>query len=220
MRMRPPRHVLMKCSECGTLEPEVLTVFSFSGHRPARFGCDCGHTRLTLSTRDDMTYSLSFYCIVCETTHSVSLSAFELWRAPMEPIKCPDTDVELGYIGEPGRIRHALQMQRSLGELLPKDLSISEFFTSPDIMYEVLNMLHNIAKSGSLYCECGNDNIQVDLYPEKLELRCPSCSSLSIIYAENEDDLAVMSRLEVIEMKKAGFTSVDASRFNHQHVRK
>lgn len=220
MRMRPHRHILMKCPHCGTLEPEVLTVFSFSGRRPARFDCECGKNRLTLTTRDHTTYSLSFYCLVCETTHMVPLTAFQLWTSPMEVIQCPDTEVELGYLGEPGRIRHALQMQRSLGELLPKDLSISEFFTNADVMYEVLSMLHNIAKSGNLYCECGNDNIQVDLYPEKLELRCPSCSSLSIIYAENEDDLAVMRKLEVIEMKKAGFTSVDASRFNHQHVRK
>jgi hypothetical protein len=138
----------------------------------------------------------------------------------MLALECADTELEIGFIGEPERIHQALRMQKSLGELLPKDATIEDFFTNPDVMYQVLSMLHEIAKCGNLYCECGNDNIEVDLFPDKLELRCPMCDSLSIIYAENEDDLDAMRRVEVLEMKKAGFTSIDASRFNHKHIRR
>lgn len=218
--VRPERHLLIKCQKCGCLESLSITVFSFSGRRPAKLRCSCGAIVLTVLCRAGSTYALHLDCLVCESPHIVTFTAKEFWHNPMLPIVCPSTMVETGFIGNPDRIAHSLSVQKTLSELLPSDDGIDDFFINPDVMYQVLSHLHEIAKSGNLYCECGNDNIEIDLYSDKLELRCPTCDSLSIVYAENDDDLAVMGRVAVIEMKQAGFTSVDASRFNPKHIRR
>jgi DNA-directed RNA polymerase subunit RPC12/RpoP len=220
VKMWPERHVAFKCPSCGRLEPAAITIFSFSGQRTAAIECLCGAKKLSVTTKNHKSYLVQFPCLVCEETHITTLTPGEFWTKPVITFECPETEVELGHLGEPNQIKQAMEVQRGLSELLPEDLSIEDYFSCPEIMYQILSMLHEIAKSGNLYCECGNDNVEVDLFPDKLELRCPSCNSLSIIYAENEEDLQAMKRVEVIEMKKAGFTSVDASRFNHKPARK
>jgi hypothetical protein len=56
-------------------------------------------------------------------------------------------------------------------------------------MYEVLNVIHDIAEKGELYCQCGTSQIGVDILPEELELTCSVCQGVLHIPARNEADL-------------------------------
>lgn len=219
MRYWPERHLAFKCPECGRIELSILTIFAFSGTRQGIIRCGCGKEKLSIKTRDHRMYLVQVPCLVCESSHTVSVSAKRLWNDSFITVECPETGVELGYLGIPERIEKTLDLQRQIGEMLPEDACIEDFFNNPEIMYRILTRLHEIAKAGNLYCECGNDNVEIDLYSDKLELRCSSCNSLNIVFAENEEDLAVLQHIDTIVMKRSGFTSVDASRFNNKQGR-
>ena len=77
-------------------------------------------------------------------------------------------------------------------------------------MYEVLNCLHDIAEPGAVYCQCGNHDVEVDIFPDRLELHCKGCDSVNIIYAETEDDLNVIRKVDTIELTRNGFNCLDS----------
>jgi anti-sigma factor RsiW len=95
-------------------------------------------------------------------------------------------------------------------EALADDINSEGYFHNSDIMYEVLNCLHEIAEQGELYCQCGNLKIEVELFPDCLELHCRNCDSINIIYAETEDDLNVIRQVDTIELARHGFKCLDS----------
>ena len=51
-------------------------------------------------------------------------------------------------------------------------------------MLDSLNLIHDIAERGNLFCECGNDDIELLLLSDRIYLRCNLCPGNKIIYAD------------------------------------
>mgnify|MGYP007100548937 CR=1 FL=1 len=92
----------------------------------------------------------------------------------------------------------------------------TDYFTRPEVMFQVLGHLKSLAEKENLICQCGNRRIKVDVFPDKLELRCISCHSLLIIYAETQEDLMAVRKMPRIVMSERGFASIDASRITQE----
>jgi len=75
-------------------------------------------------------------------------------------------------------------------------------------MFEVLNCLHDVAEEGYLYCECGSYQIEIDIFPDRIELNCKDCKSNSVIYAENDEDLNKIKETKKIELVGSGLKSL------------
>jgi phage FluMu protein Com len=210
MLISTQRQIALRCPVCGQLEIHPLSLFNFSGSSNVVFHCSCGFVKLTMATRDHKTYSLQFTCMICDEIHILSIRHAQIWQSRLTPIACPASGQELGYIGDEEQLQ-ALMLESSRNmESVLNDVGFDDFFTNPTIMVQVLSHLHQVAEEGHLYCQCGNKEIQVDVFPEKLELRCPRCNSLSIIYAENQEDLELVKNVRVIAMTEKGFTSFNA----------
>lgn len=206
------RQIALRCPVCGQLELHPLSLFSFSGSSTMTFRCTCGFTKLTIATRDYKTYSLQFTCMVCDEIHIVNMRSAQIWKSDLAPIACPVVAHELGYIGDEERLEELMMENSRNMESVLNDMGFDDFFANPTIMIQVLSHLHHVAEEGHLYCQCGNKDIQVDVFPEKLELRCPCCNSLSVVYAENQEDLELVRNVRVIAMTEKGFTSFNAQK--------
>lgn len=215
MKLLAEKYLALRCSLCGKLDFHVLSPFSFSGKKVHHIHCGCGFRKAMIGTKDHKRFWLQIPCVVCETDHIFRLTAAELWTSELEELLCPGTGHELGYLGNAPDVCAAADLWDNAD-----NAGFDDYFVNPAVMFEILNHLHDIAEKKGLYCQCGNRKIEVELYPERLELRCPQCSSCSIVYAETDDDLQVVQRIKNIEMVEHGFAYLDASNFRPAHRRK
>lgn len=201
----------MRCPECGKLDFHKLSRFDFSGRKRVEITCTCGFVKLFVTTRNRKDYLLQVPCVVCEARHVRTLSAEMLWSGEVNYLFCQETGLELGYLGpEEDVMALAAAYEESMDVLAGEFEKEDEFFHNAGIMYEVLNCLHDIAEQGALYCQCGNRDVDVDVFPDRLELHCKDCDSVNIIYAETEDDLMIIREIDTIELTRNGFKCLDS----------
>ncbi|HHV63255.1 MAG TPA: hypothetical protein GXX51_11540 [Firmicutes bacterium] len=220
MLIKTTRTLALRCPSCGRLDYHVFSLFYFTHNRVLKVSCPCGETKAVISTKDYRRYFFNIPCIVCETSHVITLDGLRFCQDDLTTLVCPETALELGYLGRTKKIKSAIRSYQYDVESLINDLGFEDYFKAPEVMLETLKHLHKIASSGNLYCQCGNYNIEVDIYPEKLELHCPRCDSINIIYAETKDDLDVVRKVKSIELTKGGFNRIDTGKFGARKTHK
>lgn len=212
MLVSTQRKIALRCPLCGRLDFHQVFIFDFSGYSPVRIHCKCGFQKLVISTKDYQNFSLQLPCLICEEVHILKFKRHELLEQPLSILRCSETGQELGYIGVESSVdRIIAQKQDDMGSII-NNLGFEDYFTNPQVMFEILNRLHQIADENNLFCSCGNNQIEIDVFPEKLELRCPYCQSIHIIYAETIEDLYMVKKVKLIVMTEKGFTSFDSSK--------
>lgn len=211
------RDLALRCPSCGKLNEFQISVFSFSGRRALRVPCSCGIELLVVCTRDHKSYSLQIPCSVCEESHSLFLTHQEMWSQDLVTLYCPETDMELGYLGGNEAVRDAIKAKRTPFSEILSDTDYQEFFENPEVMWEVLTKLQEFANGDGLGCQCGNTDIEIDIFADKVELRCKQCDSLMIIYSQNEEDLRLMRKTSSVKLVRGTFTSLDGRRFRGRH---
>jgi hypothetical protein len=120
-------------------------------------------------------------------------------------LACEATGAEVALVGPRERLRRSGRVQeRRLRELI-RDLGQENYFANPEVMCKVLQYLHQLALAGNLYCHCGNNDIEVEVFPDRLELHCPECQASGSVMAESREDLAALRRIREIELVGRGF---------------
>ena len=202
----------LRCPLCGRLEYHSISFFDFSGRMPVKIKCKCGFNKLILNTRNFKEFFIQMSCLICEEVHIINFTKHELWEKPITVLRCTETGQELGYIGHEASLAKIIKQKQDDIESIMNNLGFDDYFINPQVMFEVLNHLHQIAEQNQMFCLCGNNQIEIDVFPEKLELHCPFCQSLHIIYAETIEDLRIVKQANSIALTEKGFTSFDASK--------
>jgi hypothetical protein len=202
----------LRCPLCGQLENHTVSLFEFSKHGPLKITCKCGFNKLIINTKNFKDFYLQLSCLICEEVHIIKFTRQELWEKQLVVLRCTDTGQELGYIGEDTAIVKIIKQKQNDIESIMNNLGFDDYFTNPQVMFEVLKHLHQLAEQNQMFCLCGNNQIEIDVFPEKLELHCPFCQSLHIIYAETIEDLRIVKQANSIALTEKGFTSFDASK--------
>lgn len=195
----------LRCPVCGKLEIHPIHIFDFSGRQSKDIFCECGYKKVRISTKDFKRFSMKFNCIICEVEHTLLISAEEFWGQYLSIVRCPDTDLKLGYLGPDLLVQNEIRDQQDLDDML-KDSDFEDYFCDPEVMLGVLDILHDIAEAGGLFCQCGNHKIDIDMYPDKVELNCRECHGLITINARTANDLAKLkeqSRIVITKGKTA-----------------
>lgn len=197
--------IAIRCPQCGTLDFHLLSLFSFGKKgKQVKIDCSCGARLVVIGTKDYRTFWFQINCLMCEVIHLAYFSRKRIFAKKIEIINCEDTGVEIGFIGPKEEIKKYLESQdKSLREMAD-EMGFSEFFESPEIMYQVLDYLYDIAEADKLYCECGNYQVDIDVFPDKLELRCGNCDCFVNIYAESEQDIQLIKEAQEIKLTKGG----------------
>ena len=178
----------LRCSHCGRLSFHPLTLFNFSRQDSHRIYCDCGLPLLSIGTKDRQKFWLKIDCAFCEAKHVLQVSRRRLWSPNIFQIVCEDTGLEIGYIGPQEEVKQALQHRnRSLAEMA-REIGCNDYFENPEVMYSVLKRVYEVAENGGLCCLCGNENIEMEIFPGHLELRCDTCKVTTSISAQTEED--------------------------------
>lgn len=212
MLVQTQRTIALRCPLCGRLEFNKISLFDFSGYSSIKVNCKCGFDKLLITTKNFKEFFLQLHCLICEEIHILQFERNKLWEQTTSVLRCTETGQDLGYVGSEESIEKVIrQKQDDLGSIF-NNFGFDDYFTNPQVMYEVLNHLHQIAEENNLFCSCGNNQIEIDVFPEKLELHCPYCQSIHVIYAETIEDLCLVKQTRFIAMTEKGFTSFDSSK--------
>ncbi len=201
----------MRCPECGRLECHRLRRFAIARGGGLEVKCSCGAVKLLISTGDRSNYRIKISCAYCGGHHRLKLSGKRIWslREVMD-LLCFDTGLDIGHIGPEEAVKELISSREKELEVLVDEFGRDEYFYNSAVMYEVLRCLQQIAEKGALHCQCGNRQIGVDIFPDRLELHCGKCESLNIVYAETDEDLQVIQQIDEIELAKNGFVFLDS----------
>ena len=213
MVIETERSLAMRCPACGKLNHQVFSLFELSGSRTLKVHCNCGFTLLVIGTRDHKKYTLQTFCVVCEMTHITICSAKELWCQDQTELFCPDTGVELGLIGNRAIVREAIRKEQTPLQVLLQSSEYNEFFENG----EVMTALQDLADQGRLYCQCGNANIDIDIYPERVELHCPECDGSLTVYGRTLEDAHLFNSISQIELMKDSLPGADGGKFKKRN---
>lgn len=200
----------IRCPECGALEFHSLSRFGLSGQGNIQVSCSCGAFLLSIVRKRQRGYWLMSPCVICETKHLKEISGARLWSGEVVYLTCPDSGLELGFVGRNEEVKKLAQTLDTGLETLMDEIGYDEYFNNPDVMHQVMHCLQEIADNGGLFCQCGNQRIEVDVFLDRLELHCKECDSINIVYAETEEDLRVIEQVETIELARHGFKCLDS----------
>ena len=211
MPIETEKVLAMRCSECGKLDQHRIRRFDIGQSKNLDIKCSCGSVKLVIGTRDCSSYRVKVTCVYCDGFHYHVLSGKRIWNSTgVIELFCSETGLELGCIGHEDAVRKVAKGREKELEALVEEFGRDEYFHNSQVVYEVLRCLQHIAEKGSLYCQCGNSQIGVDIFPDRLELQCNKCDSVNIIYAETDEDLQVIQQLDEIELSKNGFDYLDS----------
>lgn len=208
------RRIALRCPLCGRLEFNQVSLFDFSGRGPVRINCQCGFNKLIINTKSFKEFILQLPCLICEEVHIIKLKREDIWGEMTTILRCTVVGQELGFIGSEASLEKVIRQKQDDIESIINNLGFEDYFTNPQVMYEILTHLHQMTGQNKLFCSCGNNRIEIDVFPEKLELHCPYCQSIHIIYAETLEDLYMVKQANLIALTEKGFTSFDSSKIH------
>jgi len=191
----------LRCPKCGKIKNHSLSLFYFSAKKTLRLSCACGAPLLLISTRDRKVFYFQVECLMCEHKHLVEFFLREIWSDRVLSLMCSETDLEIGFIGPRDQVKKCIANQERYPQETVDDLGYADYFANPEIMYEILDCLHRIAGEGNLSCQCGNQQVEVEIFADRIELRCSSCGAFGVIRAETRQDVKVMKKILEIVLK-------------------
>lgn len=208
--------VAIRCPACDRVEFHVLSLFSFAGGNSAKINCSCGAPVMQVSTREYRNFQVQVRCGMCETRHLWQFQRRDLWSTEVVNLQCDETDLEIGCIGPKEQVKQCIRnhQERSLSEMA-EELGFSGYFENPGVSYEMLENLYNIADAGRLSCQCGNQNIEMEIFPNRVELRCGYCRSGGALGTEGEADLTMLRAAWEVQLTGEGLNYRETGAANH-----
>lgn len=192
--------VVLRCPSCGRLEYRGLSLFSFAGGRTWQAVCSCGTPLLTINRKKGRNFWLQYHCGMCDCLHVSHHNRQELWSRDLLTLTCRETELEVGFIGPRDKVQRAVQRHdRTLAEVA-RDLGFDDYFQESDVMYQLLTLIYQLAEEGRVNCGCGNENIEIEIFPGHLQLRCEACRAEATLPAGSMDDLERVAKLEEIRL--------------------
>lgn len=195
----------LRCPDCGKQGLYTLDRFSFCREKTQEILCSCGAVLMVVTSKRHRSYWMEVNCAVCESTHLYRFTPRELWGESVSHLFCQETDIELAHIGPREKVKECMPSPEEALELLIAEMGGPEYFRSAEIMLAALTYVHTLAEEGSLSCACGENRIELEIHPDRVELHCRHCRRVYVVNAATKEDLAQLESLERIELtRRAG----------------
>jgi len=162
--------------------------------------CSCGQVLAKIGPPVKNQHFLEYECPYCGHGHTAVITVKELAGSEPVPLVCPELEMPAAFIGLEKAVVEAFNTQDRSLEEVARELGFVDYFENPEIMYEVLGHLYQIADGGNLSCSCGNYYIEVEISSDRVELRCKQCGAVAVVSASTSDDLKTVRRMLEIKL--------------------
>lgn len=201
--------IAVTCKKCGKISIEELNVFEINKDKEVRFVCSCGSLNCIIYSSEDKNINISTSCIYCGKEHDYRYTSKDIMSG-IEMV-CPEMEMSIVKIGDKMDVGSYINNEDKNAIQALYDKNFELFFNNHNIMKKSLEKLRLLKENGKINCDCGNGDIELEVYCDRLELRCTSCEGIKIIYAESQEDLDTFYEKEKIDIIKSEFEFIDAA---------
>jgi hypothetical protein len=192
--------IALSCPACGRLEKETVNIFELPVGELKQLSCSCGAEKAALKRKENSQIEINYFCLHCNKAHKVKVKAQKFWHSKrLQPLSCRETGLNPGFFGPPALVNEEIKKEKQDLDLMAAELGFDDF-KNPDIMLQALDLIHDIAAEGSLDCDCGSDDINIELFSDKIQLICNNCGAHLNIAAVNKDDLNNLRQLNKVQL--------------------
>ncbi len=190
--------IALSCPACGRLERDEINIFELPTGKLKQLSCSCGAEKASIRRTEANRLQINYFCLHCNKAHKITVSAQKFWYSKkLTPLPCRETGLNPGFFGRSTLVKEEIKKEKQDLDLIAAELGFDEF-KNPDIMLQVLDIIHDIAAEGALSCECGSDNINIELFSDKIQLICNDCGARLNIAAVNKNDLKELRQLNKV----------------------
>lgn len=191
----------LSCPACGRLEREEVNIFELPVGQIKKLSCSCGAEKASLKRKENSKIEINYFCLHCNKAHRILISSQNFWHAEtLTPLPCPETGLNPGFFGPSELLNSAVEKEKEELELMAAELGFDDF-KNPDLMLQTLDIIHDFAADQALYCECGSDDINVELFSDKIQLSCNRCGAYLNIAAVDKIDLKNLKELNKVQLQ-------------------
>lgn len=201
--------IAVRCSICGALKVHETSLFKLFKNKKTEIMCSCGQHNAIIKAKDFKSLWVDIDCFACRDKHTFKYTLTQLLKGNIIT-RCIETGLNICFIVSNGDIDELIEKYEMNPEQLYKELGFLEYFLNSEIMMQSLERIRELDTEGLLGCSCGANNIEMNLFPDRIELKCMSCQGIKLIYAEYEEDYQnLISKKEII-IHESSFECIDA----------
>ena len=211
------KSIVVRCRFCGRLRRYELNIFNINENNVQEYKCKCGETNVKLA-RINNKVKLEIGCFSCGEIHHFILDLQKMLKSK-NILYCIFGE-KLCFLGSKEKANQIiLENQTNLCD----NSSISyegDYFTNFNILEKVLKHIYALNKDGKINCDCGKSKIDIQLFPDRLELKCNNCKSVKMIFAETEDDLSIIMNKDKIMLREHNISCIDSIVEKNRNIKK
>ncbi len=208
MKIDSSVNMAITCEKCGRINVKHLNLFTFNKSKEERLSCSCGSLNCVIYFDNFKNINIKANCVDCGEEHNYKYRVKELLKGI--EIECPKTWSTISVIGDRKDVSEYIKhSERKTFEVL-YDEEFELFFNNHSIMKKSLDKLQYLKENNRINCDCGNEDIKTEVFPDRIELKCTSCGGVKVIYAENRDDFKNLYKRSYIDIKMYELKYIDA----------
>mgnify|MGYP001029162419 CR=1 FL=1 len=210
--------LILRCRFCGRLLEYDFNIFKVMSGDKIEYRCKCGETNASIKKRDDGKIAMEIGCINCGDKHYHRLGLRDILKE--SNILYCSQGFKLAFLGDIHVGNRMLFEERINITEVVMEKAKKNYFNNSDIMLKSLDKLFALNRENNIGCNCGKSKIDIDFFPDRIELKCCSCKSVNIIFAETQEDLSVLLKRDRIELKEHSISCIDSINEENRNARR
>ncbi len=210
------KDLIIKCSLCNRLKEYEFNLFNVMKYDKIEYECSCGEIIKVSVEKGNLLRgrAISF------KSRKASFK-FSLHNILKNQSICRYDDGSLVFfLGQKDMGRKKLKkLGLQLDDIVTK-FNRNDIFVNFDIITRALIKLFDLEKQDRIQCDCGNTKISIELFYDRIELKCLNCNGVKLIFAETEEDLKVILDKDRINLRKSDISCIDSIIDNNKHINK
>lgn len=211
--------IAVKCSACGSLNVHDTSLFELFSNRRTELVCTCGQHNAIIKAKNYKSLWMDIDCYVCKDKHTFKYTIKQLVRGNIIT-RCIESGIEICFVVSNGDVNELIEKREMNFDEIYKELEFLDYFHNTEIMMKSLERIRELDSKGLLSCSCGDKNIEMDIFPDRIELKCMKCEGIKLIYAENNDDYNNFISKKEIVLRESSFECIDAINQNKDTSKK
>lgn len=184
------RMVSYICPFCSNISSKYLSIFNFSGVENVQLICPthgCHETCVHI-TQKNSKYKLDVECPLCGEKHSYYISKEHFWNKNLITYKCPVAGIDIFFAGKKDEVEKILEDNSDVYSDVIDDMDDDTDNVSFDLLYAIIERLHNLMENHDVSCLCGSEDIEMNIVNGNIILSCKKCKKTKVI-EPREDNL-------------------------------
>lgn len=174
-----------RCPECSATVVEEVSLFQIDRKQPYSLQCSCGAPMVRVEKKKKLVY-FQIDCYFCGDIHWQRADISSLRRS-WRQVVCPHSRLEVASVGNAVEVYDLVSTWQDVTE--GENSDEDEYFTNPEVMYDILEYVQELSESRRIACLCGVNDLDLEVGAGHISLRCPYCKALYIVPAASEENL-------------------------------